>query len=131
MFRLIVYEHHRLVPQAAIAITLKLQGRLHRRIAEHTLSAIETLAVLMQSFEEEEGMVKACDGKAWQSVLHVAAEVLTILTLKALRTSRQGIVVEHRRDIRVVFIEILQMRPGIQQPVGIAEHRDDCSPSGR
>ena len=124
MFRLIVNEHHRPIPQTAVAITLKLQRCLHRRIAEHTLSTIETLAVLVQSFQEEVGVVKTRDGKARQRALHVAAEVLAILTLKALRAHRQGIIVEHRWDIRVVLVEILKIRPGIQQPVGVAEHRD-------
>ena len=124
MLRLIVNEHHGFVPQSAVAITFKLQGRLHRGIAEHTVCSIEALAVLMQSFQEEEGVVKPRNGKARQCVLHIAAEVLTVLTLKALRTRRQGIIIEHRGDIRVVLVEILQMRPGIQQPVGSAGRRN-------
>ena len=124
MFRLIVNEHHRPIPQTAIAITLKLQRCLHRGIAEHAVCPIEALAVLVQSFQEEIGVVEARDGKARQRALHVAAEVLTILTLKALGTYGQRIIIEHRGDIRVVLVEILKIRPGIQQPVGVAEHRD-------
>ena len=124
MLRTVVHEHHRPVFQSAIAVALKLQWCLQRRIAEHALGAVECLAILVQAFQEEEGMVEAGQGEAWQRGLHVAAEVLTVLPLEALGAGRQRVIVEDGGDVRVVPVEVLQVGARVEQPFGIAKHGD-------
>ena len=111
-----------MILQAAVTHTFKHQRCLYGRIAEHTRRPIESLTVLMQSFQEEICVVEARQRKTRQGILHVAVEVPAVLLFQSLRRSRQGIIIEVRRDIGIVFIKVLQMGTGIHQPFGIAEY---------
>ena len=122
MVWLIVYEKKCPVPQTAIAIAFKLQRGLYRRIAKHTGSTIEGLAILMQSPQEEVGMVETSQGKARQLRRHVCTEIPTVLLLKPLRGGRQRVIIEYRRDIGIKLIQVFQVAAGVHQPVSIAKH---------
>ena len=117
MVGLIMDEQQRLVAKPAVAIAFELQRCLNGRITEHPHGTIEGLPILMQSLQEEVGMVEACDGETRQLVLHVAGEVLTILPLELLSGRRQRVIIEYRRYVGIVFVVVLQIPVGIEQPV--------------
>ena len=71
-----------MVEQSAIAIALKLQWCLY--IIGIALLAQELAAFAVQSHQEEVCVVEACDGKSWQTVLHVGMKVPAELLLQAL-----------------------------------------------
>ena len=71
-----------MVAQSAIAVALKLQWCLH--VVGIALLAQEFSALAVQSHQEEECVVKARDGKSWQTILHIGMEVPAELLLQAL-----------------------------------------------
>ena len=78
----IMHEEHGLIAESTIAIALKLQRCLNGRITQHTRCTRERSAILMHAFQEEIGMIEACDGKTWLVVhLHICMEIPAELLL--------------------------------------------------
>ena len=84
MLRRVVDKEQTMILKAAIPHTFKRQRCLNNRISKHTCCTIKSLAILMQSFQEKESMVKTRQGKARQRLLHIRMEIPTIFLLQSL-----------------------------------------------
>ena len=77
-----MYKQLCMVAQSAVAVALKLQWCLH--VVGIGLLANELTTLAVQSHQEVECVVKTCDGKSWQTILHVGMVVPAELLLQAL-----------------------------------------------
>lgn len=116
-----MHEHHGTVLHTAIADALKMERRLKRRIPHHARRAIETIAIEMESLDEEVGLVEARGSKAGMVALHVLLEIAAVLLGKARGAQRQRIHVVCRRDIDIKLIVVVQVVTSVHEPFWIAE----------
>ena len=71
-----------MVLQPSVAHALKHQRGLDGRIAEHTLSTIEILTILMESHQEEVGMIESRQGETRQRLHHISVEIPAVFLLQ-------------------------------------------------
>ena len=120
----IVHKYHTMILQTAIAYSFEVQRGLYWGIAHHSRTAGEVLAIDMESFQQEVGMIETGNGKPRQGIHHIGMVVPTILRHDTLCLWRQQIGVEWSRNIGVKLIEVLQLIARIEHPVRITEHTD-------
>ena len=101
---------------SATADTLKAQGCLYGRIANESGDTGEAVAVEAETFDEEIGVIEACDGEARQCLHHVGMEVPTIFEVEACRLRREGICIESRRDIGIETMKVVELLTGVEHP---------------
>ena len=102
----------------------KLQWWLQRTANLLAAPTCKVVAVGVEAFQEETGMVVAGNGKPRKRHLHVLMEPLPVEFLNALHIGCQRIIIKGGGYIGIEPMEILYVIFLIHQPLGVAKERD-------
>ena len=96
-----------MVHHSAVAEALEVQRSLERCIAYHARGTRKLVAIQVHALDEEIGVVETCCRIFRMVILHILMEIPAVLLFNPQSLRSQGIVIERRRDISVVLVEVV------------------------